>query len=89
VRGAQAAEIVPLHGTGEALTDGGAGHIHELAFEVMVGGDFFTHGDEVFGVHAELRHLALGLHLGGGEMAAHGLARRLALAVPAPSCTAE
>jgi hypothetical protein len=81
VRGAQTAEVVPLHRTGKALTDRGARHVDELTFEVVVGGDFLAHVDQVLGVDAELRDLALGRHLGRGEMAAH----RLGVAWPWPT----
>jgi hypothetical protein len=42
VRGAQATEVVPLHGTGKTLADRRARHINELAGEIVVGDDFLT-----------------------------------------------
>jgi hypothetical protein len=71
VRGAQTAEVVPLHGTGEALADRGAGDVHVLTFEVVVGDDFLTDVQQVLGIDAELGKLALGLHAGLGEVTAH------------------
>jgi hypothetical protein len=90
VRRAQAAEVVPLHGAGEALADARARDVDELAGEVVVGGDLLADADQVLGGSPGTRELALGLDLGSGEVAAHRLADvRFALAVPAPSWTAE
>src|SRR5690606_37352423 len=79
VRRAQAAEVVPLHRTGEALADRGAGDVDELPGEVVVGRDLLADVDEVVSRDAELGELALGLDLGGREVAAHGLGRALGL----------
>src|SRR4029079_2254464 len=72
VRGAQAAKVVSLHGAGKALADGGAGHVHELALDEMVGGDLGADLDHVLGAHAELGELVLGLDISHCEMAARG-----------------
>ena len=79
VRRAKAAEVVPLHRTLKALTDRRAGHVDELTFEVMVGGDFLAHVDQVFRINTELSDLPLRFNLGHGEVATHGLARPLGL----------
>ena len=79
VRSAQAAEVVALHGAGEALADGRAGHVHELALDEMVGGDLGADLDHILRAHAELDELALGLDIGHGEMAARGAAEPLHL----------
>ena len=70
--GAQAAEIVPLHRTGEALSDRGARHVDPLPGNEMVGGDFGTDLDEVLRADPEFRNPALRLDPGLGEMAPHG-----------------
>ena len=88
VRGAQTTEVVAFHGTGKTFTDRSAADVHELTFEVVVRGDLFTHFDHRLGRHAELRDLALGLDLGGGEMAAHGFRGPLRLGRTCPQCTA-
>ncbi len=72
MRGAQAAETVTLHGAGEALADGGARDVDELAFDEMVSGDLGADLDHIVGAHAELGELALGLDIGHGEMASRG-----------------
>jgi len=70
VRRPQAAEVVPLHRTGKTLTDRGTGDVHELACQIVVGGDFRAHIDQVVRRHAEFRDLALGRHIRLGEVAA-------------------
>ncbi len=70
-----------LHGAGKALTDRGAGNVHELALDEMVGGDLRAHVDQVLRAHAELRDLPLRLHIGHGETAALGAREPLHLAV--------
>ena len=68
VGGAQAAEVPPLHGALEPLALVGAGDVDVLAFDEMVGGDLRAHLDQVLRAHPELGHLALGFHLGDGEV---------------------
>jgi hypothetical protein len=79
VRGPEAAEVVPLHGAREALADRRAGHVDELAGEVVRRDDLLAHADQGVRVHPELHDLALGLDLRLGEVAAHGLAGVLGL----------
>src|SRR5262245_44801263 len=77
VAGAQAPEAMSLYGAGEALADGGAGHVDELPLDEMVGSDLGADLDDVLRAHPELGELALGLHIGDGEMAAFGAAEPL------------
>jgi hypothetical protein len=70
VRSASAAEIVPLHRTGETLADGCSCHIDELARNKMVRRDLGANIDEIVGADAELHYLALRLDFDLGEMAA-------------------
>ena len=57
----------------------GAGDVDELPGDEMVGGDLGADVDQVLRAHPELDHLALGLHRGGGEVAALRLRRVLDL----------
>ena len=59
-----------LHGAGEALADRGAGDIHQLPDDEMVRLHRCADLDEVVSVDTEFDDLALGLHLGDGELAA-------------------
>src|SRR6476659_205643 len=80
VRGAQPAEIPPLHAAGKALADRGAGHVDKLADDEVVRRDLGTDRDQVTLSHAELGELALGLDIGDGEMTAVRLGEILRLA---------
>jgi hypothetical protein len=71
---------VPLHDALKALADRGACDIHELACEIVVGGDLFADLDHILGGDAELGYLALRLNFRLGEMAAQRLRRALRLA---------
>src|SRR6478672_8842449 len=73
VGGAQTAEVPALHAAGKALADRGAGDVDKLADHEMVSLDFGADRDQRVLRHAEFRDLALGLDLGGGELAALGL----------------
>jgi hypothetical protein len=79
VGGAKAAEVPALHGALETLALAGAGHVHELAGDEMVGGDLGSDFDQVLGADAELGKLALGFDVGHREATARrlGEARRL------------
>ena len=72
-------EAVALHGAGEALADGRARHVDELALDEMIGGDLRTHLDHIIGAHAKLGELPLRLHIGHGEMTARGARQTLHL----------
>src|SRR5262245_1207370 len=80
VGGAQAGEVPALHRAGEALADGGAGDIDELADNKMVGGDFSADRDQLVLCNAELGELTLGRDLGRREIAAVGFVHVVALA---------
>src|SRR5690606_3481965 len=54
VRCAQAAEVPALHGALEALALRGAGDVHELAGDEMVGRDFSSNLDEVLRADTKL-----------------------------------
>src|ERR1019366_6761355 len=73
VGGAQTAEVPTLHRTRKALADRCTGHVHILADDEMIGRDLGADRNELALLDAELRQLALGLHLGDREMAALGL----------------
>jgi hypothetical protein len=79
VRGAQPAEVPALHAAGETLADRGAGDVHQLPLEEVVGLQRGADIDEVVRIDAELRDMALGLHLGDRELAALGLGQVLRL----------
>ncbi|CAK7255883.1 protein of unknown function [Shinella sp. WSC3-e] len=79
VRCTKAAEVVALHGTGETLTDRGAGDVDELARDEMACGQLRTDLDEVVFRNAELDELGLRLDACGGELAAQCLCRVLHL----------
>jgi len=80
VRRAQTAEVPALHRAGPALAGGGAGDVHILADDEMVGGDFSADRDQGVLIDPEFGQLAFRLNLGDGEMAAVGLGRALHLA---------
>src|SRR6516165_2524693 len=82
MRGAQSSEIPALHRARVALADRGSGHIDILADHEMVGGDLRSDRNKLLLADAELGKLALGLDLGGGEMAPLGLADIVGLAGP-------
>ena len=69
---AQTGEVVPLHAAGEALADGGADRIDELARGEVVGAERGTHVHQRILAHAELNQMALGLYPRLGEVAALG-----------------
>src|SRR6185437_8825397 len=73
VRGFKTAEIPALHGAGETATDGDAGDVHLLARHEMVGLKLIADFQHALGIDPELRHLAAGLDLGLGKLAALGL----------------
>ncbi len=70
VRGAQATEVPALHAAGETLTDRGAGDIHQLAFDEVVGLEGGANFDEVRRIDTKLSYLALRFDLGDCELAA-------------------
>src|SRR5204863_2401820 len=80
VAGAQSGEIPALHRTGPALAGRGAGDIHILTDNEMIGGDFGADRDQGVFIDPEFGKLALGLDLGDGEMTTIGLGRALHLA---------
>src|SRR5262245_622427 len=80
VGGAQSREIPSLHRAGEALADGDAGNINELADDEMIGGDLGADRNELLFADPELGHLALGLDPREREVAALGLADGVGLA---------
>src|SRR4029077_16382152 len=67
MRGTQAAETVTLHDSSKTLADGGTGHVDELAFDKMVGGDLGTDLNHILRAYAEFGELALGLDIGHSE----------------------
>ena len=71
VRRPEAAEVVPLHRAGKTLADRSACDVHVLACQIVVGGDFRAHIDQVVGADAEFSDLALGFHIRPGEVPAH------------------
>ena len=79
VRCTKTAEVVALHGTGETLTDRGAGNVDELAGDEVAGGQFRADVDEVVFRNAELDELGLRLDACGGKLAAQRLCRVLHL----------
>src|SRR5262249_45340733 len=78
--GAQPAEIPALHRTGIALADRGAGHVDELAYHEMIGGDFGADRNHTVLPPPERGELALGLAFGAREVPALGLRHFLDLA---------
>src|SRR3546814_666139 len=79
VRGTQTTEIMALHGAGEALTDRGARHVHQLTSGEVSGCQLGADVDHVVFGYAKLDELRLRLDFGDGEMAAQGLRRVLHL----------
>src|SRR6185437_3990725 len=73
VRRFKTAEIPALHGAGKAAADGDARDVHLLARHEVVGLKLIAHFQHAAGIDPELRHLAAGLDLGLGELAALGL----------------
>src|SRR5262245_52865874 len=80
VSGAHAGAVPALHRAGEALADGDAGDVDELADNKMVGGDLSADRNQLLLLNAELGELALGLDLGGREITAVGLVHVVDLA---------
>ena len=72
-------EIPALHGAGETAADGDAGDVHLLAGHEMIGLKLIADFQQVARIDAEFRHLAAGLDLGLGELAAFGLVGVLGL----------
>src|SRR3546814_20496305 len=77
-------EVVPLHDTGEALTDSVADDIDELADDEMLHREFSADIHHRFGGDAELDDLALRLDIRLGEVAEHGLGPVLRLGTLPP-----
>src|SRR5215203_3123591 len=79
VRSAQPAEIPPLHAAGKALADRGAGNVHKLANDEMIGGDLRPDRNDAVIADAEFRNFRFRFDLGRREASALGAAHVLHL----------
>ena len=84
VGGPQAPEPMAFYDPGKPLADGRPGDIDILAADEMVGRELRADLDQRVGADPELGQLPLGLNLGLGEMAAHGLGHVLDLGSTEP-----
>ena len=73
MRRLETGEIVALHATGKALTDGRSGHVDFLPRHEMVDGDLVTDVEHRVFADAEFDQPPLGLDLRLGVMPTHRL----------------